>query len=158
MIGGVTVRLIGKVPTGFKLNMNHPQIASGMQAGYRAAGFYSHTASASFSKDRRRIYTELGKIGNLKSVTASDGDVTTTGQVPVPWAAIQDQGGVIRARSARRIGGKMMMIYFGKLRYARRVGPSVIMGKNYIALGFEVLKRNFKLVVESVTVWKEIVR
>lgn len=153
---GVRVKLVGKVPIGFKLNMNHPQIASGMQEGYRHAGFMSFTGSASFGKDPRRIYTELGKISNLRSATDSSGDVTTTGQVPVPWAAIQDQGGVIRARSSRRMGGKMKLVYYGKLMYARRVGPSHIVGKNYIALGFDVLKRKFKLVVESVTVWRNL--
>jgi hypothetical protein len=150
----VTVKLIGKVPTGFKLNMNHPQIASGMQEGYRATAFGSKTGSASFGKDPRRIYTELGKISNLKSNKTQGGDVTTTGRVPVPWAAIQDQGGVIPARSARRRGGKMKMIYHGKLIFARRVRASRITGKHYIERGFDVLRRKFKLVVESVTTWR----
>ncbi len=150
----VNVKLIGRVPSDIKLNMRHPEIASGMQQGYRYAGFYSFTNSQSMSKDPRSIYAELGKISNLRSSTDSGGDVTTTGVIPVPWARLQNVGGTIRARIARGA-----FIYYGKWVHPRKgklLRPSHIVGKNYVSLGFDVLRTKFKMVVESVTVWRDV--
>lgn len=123
------------------MRMRLPSVASAMQKGYDEAP----VSSAAEVAQRRtgKLRAALGTLGNYKIVKR--GNTIYGFRVSLrllPYARIQDVGGVIPARSAKH-AKVMRFAWKGAIWFMRRVGPSVIPAKHYIRRGVERVAEAF---------------
>lgn len=152
MVKGMRL-VVTNAPDKVRFTFDRREIAEGMRRGAQRAGWHSFTDSRSFGKPHRSIPTILGDVNNLTLREGRENN-RVEGVVPHPGAAIQNFGGTIPARNLA--GGLMRFVYFGKLVFTRKkLRPSHIVGKHYIALGFHELVQRYRLVVKVVTTFRE---
>lgn len=120
------VRIGWDGPLEIDIRMHLPELASAMQEGYDQSGMKQKTG---------RLRRALGTLGNYKTLYKGK---RVKINIPLPYAAIHDQGGQIPDRRPKTAGAMHFNAY-GKewfLKFAKgyRVKP-----KNYIARGFQEL-------------------
>lgn len=113
-----------------------------MQAGYDQSGM---------GRKSGRLRTELGKIANYKTLYRGK---RVKIMIPLPYAAIRDQGGRIPDRRPKTAGAMHFSAY-GKEWFLKFARGYQVVGKQYIAKGFqELMSRTGK--ASGVTVgWAE---
>lgn len=145
--------ITNRVPTGVRVGVRLPEIASSMQAGWDSVGPHrSRTNSWSYGPKFGTIRGELGKLSNWKAKTYPNGDVIAEGLIRLDHAGIQNRGGIIpERRVVAPLTRKMRFGYRGKLIFTNKLlKRSVIRGKHYIEAGARIAARRMKAILEVI--------
>lgn len=133
------------------IRMRLPEVASAMQRGYDEAPVSSAPEVA--MRRTGKLRRMLGTLANYKIVKRGKVVHGFRIRLTLPYAKIQDVGGTIPARSARR-ARVMRFAWKGATWFMRRVGPSVIPPKHYIERGVTHVAAAFKAGAFELT-WKK---
>lgn len=129
-------------PLAARFNMNRFELASCMQTGFDESGL---------KRKSGRLRTELGKQRNYKQISGRGRNVRIAMYIPLPYAAIQNDGGTSPFPRVGTAEKKLMRMPWG---WRMRRKGSKIPGKHYIELGIEEFCRRFNLGnAKSKVVW-----
>jgi hypothetical protein len=133
------------------MRMRMTDVVSAMQKGYDEAPVSSAPEVA--ARRSGKLRAALGTLGNYRIVKRQNVVQGFKIALRLPYARIQDVGGVIPARSARN-AKVMRFAWKGSIWFMRKVGPSVIPAKHYIRRGVERVAEAFKAGAFEL-VWKK---
>lgn len=129
-------------PLSARFNMNRFELASAMQAGFDASGLNVRTG---------RLRAELGKQRNYRQISGRGRNVRIAINIPLAYAAIQNDGGTSpfpRVGTAER---KRMRMPWG---WRMRRKASKIKGAQYLQLGVDIFCQRFNIGnAKSKVVW-----
>lgn len=125
-------------PLAFVFNMNRFELAADMQAGFDQSGLNVRTG---------RLRKALGTQRNYRQISGRGRNVRIAINIPLAYAAIQNDGGVSPA-----VEGKRMRMPWG---WRMRRKASRITGKHYIETGVDIFCERFNLGrAKSKVVWE----